>query len=171
MMHPLSLCVQRQRRWECEDGKVRLSGYSNQKQRLTSVTKFRFLPKQILRDINILNATQLTKSSWWSHAVNIPPISSRREPLPGSVLQKQNAPDPEEPEPMRLEQGLLLLPVGLTACWAAGLLSGRLGRQTIESILRADTGSGRSRSVRDGAATCSGSRIRRSRCRRPVPRF
>jgi hypothetical protein len=54
------------------------------------------------------DATQPTKSSWWSHAVNIPPISSRREPLPGSVLQKQNAPDPEEPESMRLEQGLLL---------------------------------------------------------------
>src|SRR5258707_14924980 len=39
-----------------------------------------------------------------------------------------------------------------------------------EERLRADTGSGRSRIARADAATCSGSRIPRSRCRRPVPR-
>src|SRR5882757_5341162 len=36
--------------------------------------------------------------------------------------------------------------------------------------LRADTGSGRSRTARADAATCSGSRTRRWRCRRPAPR-
>jgi hypothetical protein len=105
------------------------------------------------------------------------------------VLQKAKRTGPGKPEPMRLEQGLLPCQFIVRAL-AAGLLSGRLGRWTEESlvrrvfftrtgvhfarkryvILKADTGSDRSRNARDGAATCSASRTPRSRCRRPAPR-
>src|SRR6266446_4848058 len=40
----------------------------------------------------------------------------------------------------------------------------------VEERLRADTESGRSRTARAGAATCSALQIPRSRCRRPAPR-
>jgi hypothetical protein len=105
------------------------------------------------------------------------------------VLQKAKRTGTGKPEPMRLEQGLLPCQFIVRAL-AAGLLSGRLGRWTEESlvrrvfftrtgvhfarkryvILKADTGSDRSRNARDGAATCSASRTPRSRCRRPAPR-
>jgi hypothetical protein len=105
------------------------------------------------------------------------------------VLQKAKRTGPGKPEPMRLEQGLLPCQFIVRAL-AAGLLSGRLGRWTEESlvrrvfftrtgvhfarkryvILKADTGSDRSRTARAGAATCSASRTPRSRCRRPAPR-
>ena len=83
------------------------------------------------------------------------------------VMQKQNAPDPENRSRCALS-GLTALPVHCPLL-AAGLLRWPAWPLADEEILRADTGSGRSRTARGGAATCSASRTPRSRCRRPAP--
>src|SRR5258708_2600387 len=67
---------------------------------------------------------------------------------------------------------------GCRSFFDAGLAESLVGHDLIrkpvptfrDHAVRADTGSGRSRTARADAATCSGWRIPRSRCRRPAPR-
>src|ERR1700730_13397918 len=88
-------------------------------------------------------------------------LHANRFPLRSKTLKKTKRTSPEN----RTDA----LGGSIFIIWLPVFLKRRLGRSCGRKSLRDDTGSGRSRTARAGAATWSGARIPRSRSRRTFP--